>query len=131
MTAKHYNCYSLSSDREDGESGSSVRFSDEEQRLLASLLRRSATAPAVPQLDDDLTPALRRRRQGSDKYVTDESQLNLRFHRRRARPNSAATLSDVRPTVRQRYARSLSISHSHQDMSAQGLNYIQAKLTRG
>ncbi|XP_066945982.1 uncharacterized protein Asator isoform X3 [Macrobrachium rosenbergii] len=40
----------------------------------------------------DLTPALRRRRQGVDKYVTDEAQLNLRFQRRRTRP-----LSDVNP----------------------------------
>ncbi|XP_050731556.1 uncharacterized protein LOC127006078 isoform X3 [Eriocheir sinensis] len=40
----------------------------------------------------DLTPALRRRRQGVDKYVTDEAQLNLRFQRRRTRP-----MSDVTP----------------------------------
>lgn len=40
----------------------------------------------------ELTPALRRRRQGVDKYVTDESQLNLRFQRRRTRPTS-----DVNP----------------------------------
>ncbi|KAK7060664.1 hypothetical protein SK128_012659, partial [Halocaridina rubra] len=40
----------------------------------------------------DLTPALRRRRQGVDKYVTDEAQLNLRFQRRRTRP-----VSDVNP----------------------------------
>ncbi|XP_042235973.1 uncharacterized protein LOC121875476 isoform X2 [Homarus americanus] len=40
----------------------------------------------------DLTPALRRRRQGVDKYVTDETQLNLRFQRRRTRP-----MSDVNP----------------------------------
>ncbi|XP_063615296.1 serine/arginine repetitive matrix protein 2-like isoform X1 [Penaeus indicus] len=40
----------------------------------------------------DLTPALRRRRQGVDKYVTDETQLNLRFQRRRTRP-----MSDVTP----------------------------------
>ena len=39
----------------------------------------------------DLTPALRKRR-GVDKYVTDESQLNLRFQRRRTRP-----MSDVNP----------------------------------
>lgn len=46
------------------------------------------------QSDDlaDLTPALRRRRQGVDKYVTDETQLNLRFQRRRSRP-----VSDVNP----------------------------------
>ena len=40
----------------------------------------------------DLTPAMRRRRQGFEKYVTDETQLNLRFQRRRTRP-----LSDVNP----------------------------------
>ncbi|XP_076057071.1 tau-tubulin kinase asator isoform X7 [Oratosquilla oratoria] len=40
----------------------------------------------------DLTPALRRRRHGVEKYVTDEAQLNLRFQRRRTRP-----LSDVNP----------------------------------
>ncbi|CAL4079528.1 unnamed protein product [Meganyctiphanes norvegica] len=40
----------------------------------------------------DLTPALRRRRQGIDKYITDESQLNLRYQRRRTRP-----LSDINP----------------------------------
>ncbi|KAF4520879.1 hypothetical protein B566_EDAN010294, partial [Ephemera danica] len=49
---------------------SSVRFSDEEQRLLASLLRRSATAPVVPRVEEEVlggcTPALRRRRQGAD-----------------------------------------------------------------
>lgn len=39
----------------------------------------------------DLTPALRKRR-GVEKYVTDETQLNLRFQRRRSRP-----LSDVNP----------------------------------
>lgn len=39
----------------------------------------------------DLTPALRKRR-GVEKYVTDESQLNLRFQRRRTRP-----MSDVNP----------------------------------
>ncbi|XP_065343410.1 tau-tubulin kinase homolog Asator isoform X3 [Cloeon dipterum] len=60
-------CYS--GDREEVLDGNcAVRFSDEEQRMLASLLRRSATAPAVPaQLDEELggcTPALRRRRQG-------------------------------------------------------------------
>lgn len=101
-------CFSFSGDRDGGEvlDGScAVRFSEEEQRMLASLLRRSATAPAVPGVDEDLggcTPALRRRRQ-ADKYVTDESQLNLRFHRRRPRPNSATTAaivtSDSRPVV--------------------------------
>jgi len=40
----------------------------------------------------DLTPALRRRRQTVDKYITDESQLNLRYQRRRTRP-----LSDINP----------------------------------
>ncbi|XP_059482107.1 uncharacterized protein LOC132200567 isoform X2 [Neocloeon triangulifer] len=96
----------FSGDRDEVLDGNcAVRFSDEEQRMLASLLRRSATAPAVPaQLDEELggcTPALRRRRQG-DKYVTDESQLNLRFHRRRPRPNSATTAimtCDSRPVV--------------------------------
>ena len=39
----------------------------------------------------DLTPALRKRR-GVEKYITDESQLNLRFQRRRTRP-----MSDVNP----------------------------------
>lgn len=43
-------------------------------------LRRSATAPHVP---DSLTPGLRRRRQANDKYVTDSSQLPLRFQRPR------------------------------------------------
>jgi len=40
----------------------------------------------------DLTPALRRRRQTVDKYITEESQLNLRYQRRRTRP-----LSDINP----------------------------------
>ncbi|XP_015123077.1 tau-tubulin kinase homolog Asator isoform X1 [Diachasma alloeum] len=69
----------------------------------APALRRCATLPdarpSPPLLtstssteDENLTgctPALRRRRQ-SEKYVTDASQLNLRFQRpqRRARPNS-------------------------------------------
>lgn len=66
------------------------------------VLRRCATLPdarPVPSLtstssteEENLTgctPALRRRRQ-SEKYVTDASQLNLRFQRpqRRTRPNS-------------------------------------------
>lgn len=55
----------------------------------------------------DLTPGLRRRRQGVDKYVTDETQLNLRFQRRRTRPMSDVTPPP--PTIlqsrnRQRYS---------------------------
>lgn len=46
------------------------------------------------------TPALRRRRERECKYVTDQSQLNLRFHRpahrHRQRPVSASASTDVR-----------------------------------
>lgn len=73
------------------------------QRVYTRALRRCATLPdALPIAspltsassaeDENLTgctPALRRRRQ-SEKYVTDASQLNLRFQRsqRRVRPTS-------------------------------------------
>jgi len=46
------------------------------------------------------TPALRRRRERECKYVTDQSQLNLRFHRpahrHRQRPVSASASTDIR-----------------------------------
>lgn len=46
------------------------------------------------------TPALRRRRERECKYVTDQSQLNLRFHRpahrHRQRPVSASASTDMR-----------------------------------
>lgn len=37
--------------------------------------------PTPDEIDDHFTPGLRRRRQLQDKYVTDPSQLNLRFQR--------------------------------------------------
>ncbi|XP_055317380.1 tau-tubulin kinase homolog Asator isoform X5 [Sitodiplosis mosellana] len=40
--------------------------------------------PITPDMND-LTPGLRRRRQNTDKYVTDPSQLNLRFYRSKTR----------------------------------------------
>ncbi|PNF21858.1 Tau-tubulin kinase-like protein Asator [Cryptotermes secundus] len=54
------------------------------------------------------TPALRRRRERECKYVTDQSQLNLRFHRpahrHRQRPVSASASTDMRmqPSIRHR-----------------------------
>jgi hypothetical protein len=46
------------------------------------------------------TPALRRRRERECKYVTDQSQLNLRFHRpahrHRQRPVSASASTEIR-----------------------------------
>lgn len=45
-------------------------------------LRRCATLPDARH-DNELTPALRRRRGGEGKYVTDQSQLPLRFARPR------------------------------------------------
>ncbi|XP_021929053.1 tau-tubulin kinase homolog Asator isoform X1 [Zootermopsis nevadensis] len=55
------------------------------------------------------TPALRRRRERECKYVTDQSQLNLRFHRpahrHRQRPVSASASTEIR--LQQ------SIRHSH------------------
>lgn len=81
------------------------------QRVYTRALRRCATLPdALPIAspltsassaeDENLTgctPALRRRRQ-SEKYVTDASQLNLRFQRpqRRTRP--------ISEEIRSRYA---------------------------
>ncbi|CAH1408220.1 unnamed protein product [Nezara viridula] len=56
------------------------RSSEERPEGEGLELRRSATAPHVP---DSLTPGLRRRRQAADKYVTDSSQLPLRFQRPR------------------------------------------------
>jgi hypothetical protein len=54
------------------------------------------------------TPALRRRRERECKYVTDQSQLNLRFHRpahrHRQRPVSASASTEIRlqQSIRQR-----------------------------
>ncbi|KAK7794232.1 hypothetical protein R5R35_012552 [Gryllus longicercus] len=47
------------------------------------------------------TPALRRRRERETKYVTDQSQLNLRFHRpaRRTRPMSEMVSGPIRQRV--------------------------------
>ncbi|XP_050438476.1 tau-tubulin kinase homolog Asator isoform X2 [Adelges cooleyi] len=42
---------------------------------------RSKPPRAHDEIDDQYTPGLRRRRQNQDKYVTDPSQLNLRFQR--------------------------------------------------
>lgn len=42
---------------------------------------RSKLPPSSEVVDDQYTPGLRRRRQHQDKYVTDPSQLNLRFQR--------------------------------------------------
>lgn len=39
------------------------------------------TKPPTSEDNDQYTPGLRRRRQLQDKYVTDPSQLNLRFQR--------------------------------------------------
>ncbi|XP_054280941.1 tau-tubulin kinase homolog Asator isoform X3 [Macrosteles quadrilineatus] len=52
-------------------------------------LRRCATLPDARR-DNDLTPALRRRRGGEGKYVTDQSQLPLRFTRPRRSVDSQA-----------------------------------------
>ncbi|XP_050530501.1 tau-tubulin kinase homolog Asator isoform X2 [Daktulosphaira vitifoliae] len=41
----------------------------------------SKPLPSSEDIDDQYTPGLRRRRQHQDKYVTDPSQLNLRFQR--------------------------------------------------
>uniref|UniRef100_A0A2S2R6K0 Tau-tubulin kinase 1 n=1 Tax=Sipha flava TaxID=143950 RepID=A0A2S2R6K0_9HEMI len=49
------------------------------QNLLTDV--RSKPPPASDDIDDQYTPGLRRRRQLQDKYVTDPSQLNLRFQR--------------------------------------------------
>ena len=66
-------------------------LSDQRSARAASLSRDGYQEDLSDELAD-LTPALRRRRQGIEKYVTDESQLSLRFQRRRTRP-----LSDVNP----------------------------------
>ncbi|KAK4297480.1 hypothetical protein Pmani_030101, partial [Petrolisthes manimaculis] len=64
------------------------------ERGSSAAIEYQCSGSQEDQSDDlaDLTPALRRRRQGVDKYVTDETQLNLRFQRRRSRP-----VSDVNP----------------------------------
>lgn len=49
------------------------------QNLLTEV--RSKPPPSSDDIDDQYTPGLRRRRQLQDKYVTDPSQLNLRFQR--------------------------------------------------
>jgi hypothetical protein len=57
------------------------------------------------------TPALRRRRERESKYVTDQSQLNLRFHRpihrHRQRPVSASASTEIRiqQSIRHRFVR--------------------------
>ena len=45
---------------------------------------------------DGCTPALRRRRQGADKYVTEEP-LGLRFQRRRSRPRDTTPVQPSAP----------------------------------
>ena len=62
-----------------------------EQEDDGSFYQRTISQEDMAKDFADLTPALRRRR-GVEKYVTDESQLNLRFQRRRTRP-----MSDVNP----------------------------------
>ncbi|XP_037079756.1 uncharacterized protein LOC119100747 [Pollicipes pollicipes] len=55
---------------------------------------------------DGCTPALRRRRQGADKYVADDAQLGSRFQRRRNRPRDAVSVQPaVPPRTRQRRRR--------------------------
>lgn len=47
-----------------------------------NLMTEVRTKPPISEeIDDHYTPGLRRRRQLQDKYVTDPSQLNLRFQR--------------------------------------------------
>ncbi|XP_066903245.1 tau-tubulin kinase homolog Asator isoform X8 [Halyomorpha halys] len=87
------------------------RSSEERPEGEGLELRRSATAPHVP---DSLTPGLRRRRQAADKYVTDSSQLPLRFQRPRRllaqddAPPRPPPLSDSTALPHENNARSVS-----------------------
>lgn len=85
----------LSPQDEDSVSTTRSQSSDHRSSRGSSLgrdrYRRSMSHEDMADDLADLTPALRRRR-GVEKYVTDETQLNLRFQRRRSRP-----LSDVNP----------------------------------
>ncbi|KAL7044773.1 hypothetical protein ACKWTF_002043 [Chironomus riparius] len=94
----------LQNDREDIESTTDNRIDNERLRDCSNssnskipvfnpsgssrmLSQRSSWAGVEEGPDiSDLTPGLRRRRQNAEKYVTDPSQLNLRFTRPKSRP---------------------------------------------
>ncbi|XP_069195482.1 uncharacterized protein Asator isoform X4 [Procambarus clarkii] len=98
-------------------SGVSEHRSGRERGSVASCdYQRSASQEDHSEDLADLTPALRRRRQGVDKYVTDETQLNLRFQRRRTRP-----VSDVTPPPPP-----TTVLHSRNRQSRQRVSMIEA-----
>lgn len=61
-----------------GKQLSEALFKNRGQNLLTEVRSKP---PTSEEIDDQYTPGLRRRRQLQDKYVTDPSQLNLRFQR--------------------------------------------------
>ena len=82
---------SLLSDRKNSRSARILSLGlEDEHEDNGHFYERTASQEDMAKDFADLTPALRRRR-GVEKYVTDESQLNLRFQRR-TRP-----MSDVNP----------------------------------
>ena len=82
---------SLLSDRKHSHSSRIISYGHDDNSGDGSYYGRTISQEDMAKELVDLTPALRRRR-GVEKYVTDESQLNLRFQRRRTRP-----MSDVNP----------------------------------
>lgn len=63
-------------------SNSGKQLSEAYLKARQNLVTEVHSKPPTPdEIDDHYTPGLRRRRQLQDKYVTDPSQLNLRFQR--------------------------------------------------
>ncbi|KAG4071470.1 hypothetical protein HA402_011624 [Bradysia odoriphaga] len=68
----------------DGSSSSRIPILNPNLRISKCASWAGGECPHSPEIQD-LTPALRRRRQNTEKYVTDPSQLNLRFSRPKSR----------------------------------------------